>query len=163
MWRRQAPSGDRFRPVADIRSVRPNPYVNRHPRPASIDSSAIDAITRTIFLTRLLRIVTTGIALSVLGCAAAPIKMEPRSFAKRLGLPNCRASVPLSQSEAIEIGRKWELYPNPADDPEWIKMAAIQRPGDQLRLVSCTVGDPYFYALIRNDTIVFKFHLSVLD
>lgn len=110
-------------------------------------------------------VITIFVAFLVGGCATAPepVQMEPRSFAKRLGLPNCRASVPLSQHEIIEIGRKWEIYPNPEGDSEWHKMIAIQQPGDQLRLINCKVEDTYFYALIRNDMIVFKYRPLTLD
>ena len=92
-----------------------------------------------------------------------PVKMEARSFTKRLGLQGCRASIPLDPSEAVEIGRKWEIYPNPEKDPEWIEMNAMRQPGDELRLISCSSGDPYFYALIRNNSVVFKYHLPVVD
>ena len=110
-------------------------------------------------------VIAVSFAFVAVGCTTTrePIRMEARSFAKRLALPNCRTSIPLSPSEAVEIGRKWEIYPNPEKDPEWIKMNAMRQPGDELRLISCSTGDPYFYALIRNGTVVFRYHLPVLD
>lgn len=97
------------------------------------------------------------------------LRMEPRSIAKRLGLPNCRISVPLSQSEVIEDAKRIG-NPNPEEYPDWIKMTENMRSGDQLRLVNCleasrskNVGDPYYYALIRNGTIISKFHIGFFN
>lgn len=111
------------------------------------------------------RVAASSLALAMVACVATPevVKMEPRSFAKRLGLHGCRASTPLSREEVIEIGRKWELYPNPQQDPGWIKMTSIQRPGDELRLISCRSTGAYYYALIRMDSIVFSYQPPVLD
>jgi hypothetical protein len=99
------------------------------------------------------------------GCASTPSmpRMETRSISKRLAVPNCRVSVPLSQSEVLSLVKRWDHHPNPQMEPEWIVIAANQQPGDELRMVSCRVGDPYFYALVRNDTILLKFHPSIVD
>lgn len=111
------------------------------------------------------------IAFAIVGCAPVPttLRMEPRSIAKRLGLPNCRISVPLSQSEVIEDAKRIG-NPNPEEYPDWIKMTENMRSGDQLRLVNCleasrskNVGDPYYYALIRNGTIISKFHIGFFN
>ncbi|WP_426687236.1 hypothetical protein [Rhodanobacter ginsengiterrae] len=117
------------------------------------------------FLGRMGLIVVITITLAVVGCASMPqvFKMEPRSIAKRLGLPNCRVSVPLSQSEVIDAVKRWDNYPNPEKNQEWIEITSNLVPGDQLRMVSCKVGDPYFYAMIRNDTILFKFHPVIIN
>lgn len=106
-----------------------------------------------------------AVTLLAMGCAttAGPVRLEDRSFADKLGLHNCEVSIPLSSSEAIEIGRKWEIYPNPEKDPSWIKMLSMQQPGDELRLTSCSEGNPYFYALIRNGTVIYRYLLPVLD
>lgn len=106
-----------------------------------------------------------AVALLAMGCTttAGPVKLEGRSFADRLGLQNCRVSIPLSPSEAVEIGRKWEIYPNPEKDPDWVKMLSMQQPGDELRLISCSTGNPYFYALIRNGAVIYRYLLPVLD
>lgn len=100
-----------------------------------------------------------------MGCATTtgPVRLEERSFADKLGLQNCEVSIPLSSSEAIEIGRKWEIYPNPEKDPEWIEMLSMQQQGDELRLISCSEGNPYFYALIRNGALIHRHLLPVLD
>ncbi|WP_129588444.1 hypothetical protein [Solilutibacter silvestris] len=90
-------------------------------------------------------------------------KMEPRSASKRLGLTGCNVSVPLSQSEVLDTVKKWDNNPNPEQNQEWIKLIANQKSGDELRMVSCKVGDPYFYALFRNDAILYKFHPVILD
>lgn len=99
------------------------------------------------------------------GCASMPqiFKMEPRSASKRLGLTGCNVSVPLSQSEVLDTVKKWDNNPNPEQNQEWIKLIANQKSGDELRMVSCKVGDPYFYALFRNDAILYKFHPVILD
>jgi len=110
-------------------------------------------------------ILAVSVSLLAAGCMTmkGPISMESPSFAKRFGLDGCRVSVPMSAGAAREIGRKWELYPDPEGDPEWMKMIAAQQVGDELRLVSCEQGDPYFYALIRSNVVIFKYKLSVLD
>ncbi|WP_237642521.1 hypothetical protein [Stenotrophomonas panacihumi] len=69
----------------------------------------------------------------------------------------------MSPSEAVEIGKKWNLYPDLEKDSGWLEMLAMRRPTDELRLVSCSGGDPYFYALVRNDAVVSKYRLPVLD
>jgi len=111
------------------------------------------------------------IAFVVAGCTSAPatVRMEPKSIAKQLGLPDCRTSVPLSQSEVIEDAKRIGA-PNPEKYPEWIEMTSNIRPGDQLRLVNClrasrseNVGDPYYYALIRNGKIISKFHIGFFN
>ncbi|WP_159097492.1 hypothetical protein [Stenotrophomonas sp. SAU14A_NAIMI4_5] len=86
-----------------------------------------------------------------------------RSFADKLGLQKCQVSIPLSPSEAVEIGRKWEVYPDPEKDPDWMKMLSMQQSGDQLRLVSCSEGNPYFNALTRNGEVIYSYLLPVLD
>lgn len=109
---------------------------------------------------------TAMMALSIMlaGCVSSdPIKIESSSVAKRLGLKNCRISIPMSSGEAVEIGKKWHLYPDPETDQEWAKMAAMHQAGDELRLVSCSVGDPYFHALVRGDVVIYKYRLPVLD
>lgn len=103
--------------------------------------------------------------LTAVACATTPelISMESREFAKSLGLPGCRVSVPLSHAEIIEIGRKWEIYTNPESDPEWVKMVATEQPGDQLRLVDCEGTERSFYALIRNNAIMFRYYPLTMD
>ena len=101
----------------------------------------------------------------VMGCTTAtgPVRFEGRSVADRLGLQNCAVSIPLSPGDPAVIGRKWDMYPDLEKDPGWMRMLAMQRPGDELRLVSCRVGNPYFYALIRNDSVIYRHLLPVLD
>jgi hypothetical protein len=101
------------------------------------------------------------------GCTSASIRSEPPSFAAQLGLPYCKVSVPLSPSEVVENSKR-SGNPNPESNGEWIKMAAALQPGDQLRRVNCLgaqghVGDPYYYALIRNHEIFLKFHPMIFD
>ncbi|WP_312317058.1 hypothetical protein [Stenotrophomonas sp.] len=99
------------------------------------------------------------------GCTASrdQAKLESRSFGKKVGLPGCRITVALSVDEIMEIARKWVVYPKSENDPEWVEMNSLRHPGDELRLVSCDVGDPYFYALIRDDKVVFKYHIPLMD
>ncbi|MGH8039893.1 MAG: hypothetical protein ACRES5_21135 [Pseudomonas sp.] len=110
-------------------------------------------------------VIAGAVALLIMGCATTtgPVRLEDRSFANKLGLKNCKVSIPLSPSEAIEVGRKWETYPTPEKDPDWIKMLSMQQPGDELRLISCSEGNPYFYALIRNGAVIHRHLLPVLD
>lgn len=117
------------------------------------------------FLMCIARVVATTVALGVVGCASAPtaVRMEPRATAERLGLPDCRVSVPLSQSEVIEDA-KMVGNPNPERNREWIEMIDNLQPGDQLRAVNCLSSrSTYFYALIRNDSIILKFYSSIFD
>lgn len=85
-------------------------------------------------------------------------------MAERLGLPDCRVSVPLSQSEVIEDAKRVG-NPNPEKNQEWIEMTENFQPGDQLRVVNClrSSRSTYFYALIRNDSIISKFYSSIFD
>lgn len=95
--------------------------------------------------------------------------MESVAVAKRLGVPNCRVSVPLSQAEVIQHAKR-DGNPNPGESHEWVKLVREMQPSDQLRLIDClearrskSVSDPYFYALVRNDTIIAKFHSVMID
>jgi hypothetical protein len=110
-------------------------------------------------------VIVGAVALLVMGCVttAGPVRFEDRSFADKIGLQHCRVSIPLSPSEAVELGRKLQIYPNPEKDPEWIRMVSTQQPGDELRLTSCGEGNPYFYALIRNGAVIYRYLLPVLD
>lgn len=102
---------------------------------------------------------------AISGCASTPVgpKMEPKSVARNLGLQECRVSVPLSQSDVIGLVKRWDNVSNPEGNPEWIEIVANQRSEDQLRMVSCNVGAPYYYAMIRNNVILLKFHPVLLD
>jgi hypothetical protein len=95
--------------------------------------------------------------------------MEPKSIAKQLGLPYCRVSVPLSQSEVMEDAKRMDI-PDPETYVEWIKMKSSIQPGDQLRLVNCFTAsrskygrDPYHYVLIRDGKIIAEFHIAFFD
>lgn len=112
-----------------------------------------------------------SIAFMIVGCAPGPatVKMEPKPIAMKLGVPDCMVSVPLSQSEVIEDAKRMGS-PNPEESPQWTGMVSSIRQGDQLRLVNClslsrskNVGDPYYYALIRDGKIISKFHIGFFD
>lgn len=113
-------------------------------------------------------LVASLVAIAVAGCSSVPrsLNFESRSVAHRLGFSGCQVSVPLSPSEVIENSKR-SGNPNPEGNPEWIKMAAGIKPGDQVRLVNCLgvtgVGDSYFYALLRNEAIVLKFHPMIFN
>jgi hypothetical protein len=105
----------------------------------------------------------------IAGCATTQgLKMEPSSVAKQLGLPDCKVSVPLSQSEALADARK-NGNSDPERYPEWKVIVENQHPEDQLRLVDCLKASrskdiaPYYYALIRNGAIIYRFHGVVFD
>jgi len=95
--------------------------------------------------------------------------MEPRSIAARLGMPECRVSVPLSPSEVISTA-KMDGSNEPEKNPDWIKLAANLQPSDELRMINCLkttrqnrVTGSFFYALIRNDEILFRFYSAIVD
>jgi len=99
------------------------------------------------------------------GCAnsGANLKMEPHSFAKRLGEPHCRVSIPLTQTEVLGEARRWG-DPNPEARPEWVTIVAEIRPGDQLRMVDCVRSKHNFYfAHFRGDVIVTRMYTAILD
>lgn len=105
---------------------------------------------------------------AVASCAstAAGVRLESQSVAKSMGLASCKVSVVLTPSEVIENSKR-SGNPNPESNQEWIKMAADLQAGDQLRLVNCLgvkgIGDPYYYALFRNEAIVLKFHPMIFN
>ena len=116
---------------------------------------------------RLSIVALTTLAATILasGCANsdAKLKMEPHSVAARLGEPQCRVSVPLTQAEALGLARSWG-DPNPEARPEWAKIVAELRPGDQLRMVDCVRAKHNFYfAHIRGDAIITKMYTMILD
>ncbi len=105
------------------------------------------------------------------GCSSdsARLKREPVPVASRLGLSDCRVSVPLTSSQVIDQSLR-SGNPNPEEDGEWAAMLAALQPGDQLREVSCPnvrsgrgYRDPYYFALFRDDLLVLKFHPVILD
>jgi hypothetical protein len=96
------------------------------------------------------------------GCSSsiANLRLDSRSVAKRLGVANCRVTVPLAQSEVIDYERRW----GDADvekRPEWVRMVSVLEAGDELRMVSCP--HYYFYAHIRSGVIVDKMYTMILD
>ena len=109
--------------------------------------------------------------LGIVGCASksSNLKMEPKSIAERLGMPKCKVSVPLSPSEVIDTAKRDGSH-EPEKNPDWIKLAANLQPGDQLRMINCLnttrqnrVTGSFFYALIRNDEILFRFYSAIVD
>lgn len=102
------------------------------------------------------------------GCASSPLRytFERASFAKRMGLPGCWISIPLSPSEVIEDSKR-DGNPNPENNGEWIKIAADLQEGDELRLVTCSgtkgYGGTAYYGLFRNNAIILKFYPMILD
>jgi hypothetical protein len=113
-------------------------------------------------------VLACSIAFAV-GCASTPtgiLKFEASPFGDQMGLHGCWISIPLSPPEVLENAKRGG-NPNPEANGEWIKMAADFRDGDQLRLVNCSgvkgIGDTVYYALIRDNAIVLKFHSMILD
>lgn len=112
-----------------------------------------------------------SLGLVVVGCASVSsgVKVESTSVAKRLGVSGCTVSVPLSPSEVIAEAKK-DGNPEPEKNSDWIKITSNLQPGDQLRLVNCLkttssnkVTGSFFYALVRNDAILLKFHSAIVD
>jgi hypothetical protein len=110
--------------------------------------------------------VTASTVVTVAGCASAPtpIGMEPRGAGSRIGFSECRISVPLTQGEVIADARRLG-NPNPSENPEWIQITKTIQSGDKLRAVNClgTSRSTYFYALIRNDSVILEFYSSMFD
>jgi hypothetical protein len=89
--------------------------------------------------------------------------MDRRAVAKRLGEPDCRASVPLTQAQLLELARRGG-DPNVEDRPEWAKIVAELLPGDELRLINCVPSrHNIFFAHIRNGVILSKMYTVILD
>lgn len=115
------------------------------------------------------RVWTTVAALAamagVAGCANSHgrLKLEPAAVARQLGVPRCRASVPLTQEEVLGDARRWG-DPHPESRPEWLKIIAEIRPGDQLRMIDCIrTHHNFYYAHIRNGAIVTEMYTIILD
>jgi hypothetical protein len=90
------------------------------------------------------------------------------SVAKRLGVPHCRVSLPISQSEVL-LNAKRDGDAHPETREEWAKIVATSRPGDELRKVVCIVhgyhgdaGDMYF-GLFRDGALIDKFEYTILN
>ena len=115
---------------------------------------------------RLTQATVATISLVVLGCASVSpsFQVENTKVAEQLGFPYCRVSVPISQSDVINDARRLG-NPHPEQNLGWIQITQNFLPGDQLRIVDClkSSGSTYFYALIRNDSIVYKFYSSIFD
>ena len=86
--------------------------------------------------------------------------MESASVAKRLGVPRCKVSVPMTQDEVLTSAKSWG-DPHAETRGEWAEILATTQPGDQLRLVDCVKADRhgvaagyYYYALFRGQAIV---------
>src|SRR4051812_39373444 len=95
----------------------------------------------------LARIATAAAApLFSVACASSnpDLKMEPHSVAKRLRVPNCQVSVPLTQSELLEEAHRGG-DPITESRTEWAKIVSELKPGDQLRLVDCVRSNHNFY------------------
>lgn len=108
--------------------------------------------------------VLTAFAVSVSGCSSSsPLKNESRSFTRQLGMPSCRASVPLLPSDALSTGRRLELYPNLEEDPKWTNMIADMQLGDELRSLYCTSGHAYSYVVIRSGKVIAQYVLPMMD
>lgn len=109
--------------------------------------------------------VAVSLSMLLTGCVTSPgiVPEEGRSYTKRLGLPDCRASTLMSQDDVIEFNKKWGFNQILDRDPEWIKLNEMRRPGDKLRLMFCNVGHPVSYALIRGGRIVLWYHLPWID
>jgi hypothetical protein len=89
--------------------------------------------------------------------------MEPASVARQLGVPMCRASIPLTQEEVLSDKRRWG-DPDTESRPEWLKIVAEFQPGDQLRMINCIrAHHNFYYAHIRNGVIVTEMYTMILD
>jgi len=104
------------------------------------------------------------------GCVESTIlpNSEPASVAKRLGVPGCQLSVPMSQSEVV-LSAKRDGDPHPEARDDWARIVATYQHGDELRKVSCltrgrygAAGDIYF-GLFRGGAIIAKLNYIIVN
>jgi hypothetical protein len=103
------------------------------------------------------------LAIVLTGCAhtSEVYQWEPRSVAKQLGMPSCRVTVPLSESEVVEtLGRYHGIEPE--ENPEWVAITSNHQPGDQIRVFDCKKISS-FYALVRGDKVLFRYFPTIDD
>ena len=113
---------------------------------------------------RLAATVAVAVAVAASGCVSqSRVKLEPSSTAKRLGLSGCSVSVPMTQPEVLDFVKRWDSHPNPEQAPDWLELTSKAQAGDEIRMISCKTGDPYFYALIRSNKIISRFHPVFVD
>lgn len=105
----------------------------------------------------------------VSGCVSSNPKMEPASVSKRLGVPGCKVSVPMSQNEVLVSAREWG-DPNPETRSDWAAMLAASEPADEFRLVDCIKANKtgmavgyYYYALFRGQTIIARMPGAIIN
>jgi hypothetical protein len=124
-----------------------------------------DALHRLSCLALVFPLTADLLCLLLTGCVTSPgiVPEEGRWFTKRLGLPGCRASLPMSQDDVAEFGERWGFDQTMETDPEWIRLNEMRRPGEELRSIFCNEGEPNFYALIRGNNVVFRYHLPWID
>ena len=89
-------------------------------------------------------------------------------MARQLGVPYCKVSVPMTESEVIAHA-KTDGNPNP-EGTDWADLVSKIQPGDQLRLVNCfgaarsrKISDKYYYGLFRGNSVIAKFHSMIYD
>ena len=100
------------------------------------------------------------------GCASTSsgVEFDTKSEAQRLGVADCRVSLPISEEMVVEDAKRLG-NPKPEENQEWIDMRANLQPGDELRVVDCLRSKErtYYYALTRNESIVMRFYSSIFD
>jgi hypothetical protein len=104
------------------------------------------------------------------GCAEVTVvpNVEPASVARRLGVPRCQVSAPMTQEEVLDVARR-DGNSDVAKGTEWASIVATYRPGDELRKIACLVhgiggaaGDMYF-GLFRDGKLIEKLNYIIVD
>lgn len=109
------------------------------------------------------RFVTLMVFLIAAGCACASNgeRMATQEFARSLGYPGCKVTAPMNQSAVLDaVRRRW--LNDPKKHPDWSRIEAIYRVGDEFRYVSCMYGHRRgapgysFYAMIRGRRVMLE-------
>jgi hypothetical protein len=123
------------------------------------------------------RFLALAIAFLFSACAHAPAnpkldhssKLDLSPIAKRMNVPRCQVSVPMSQEDVL-LSVKRDGIPHPESREDWVAMMAAIKPGDQLRTVICltkgyrglAAGD-VFYGLFRDGTMIAEMHTVIIN
>jgi hypothetical protein len=122
------------------------------------------------------RLLVSGLAAlascaGVVGCSHSHgvVRNEPSSVARRLGVPKCRVSVPMTGEEVLRSVRL-DGVPDQQAREFYANIAKFIQPGDDIRLVLCakksdsgrSVPD-YYYAHFRGTKEIDKHYDVILD
>ncbi len=110
----------------------------------------------------------------ILGCAhssALPqvdnsFKYLPTDAEKRARIPSCKASVPLTREEAIQVAKLVDGAEHLDQRQDCLELMAKVKNGDQIRYVWCIPqgrGGVAFFALYRDSALIYTMQTVMLD